>query len=47
VHAQTTVTPARLPDVLLNVAIVRPVFLWAWFLVEAARDMPRLVAARS
>lgn len=27
-HAQLTVTPARLPDVLLNVAVVRPVFLW-------------------
>lgn len=27
-HAQFTVTPAQLPDVLLNVAVVRPVFLW-------------------
>ena len=27
-HAQTTLTPAQLPDVLLNVAVVRPVFLW-------------------
>lgn len=27
-HAQTTVTPAQLPEVLLNVAVVRPVFLW-------------------
>jgi len=28
VHAQKSVTPAQLPDVLLNVAVVRPVFLW-------------------
>src|SRR5262245_18963091 len=28
VHAQVTLTPAQLPDVLLNVAVVRPVFLW-------------------
>jgi hypothetical protein len=28
VHAQRSVTPAQLPDVLLNVAVVRLVFLW-------------------
>ncbi|MEV4317164.1 MoxR family ATPase [Actinocrispum sp. NPDC049592] len=27
-HANVTVTPARLAEVLLNVAVVRPVFLW-------------------
>jgi hypothetical protein len=27
-HAQLTVTPAQLPEVLLNTAVVRPVFLW-------------------
>jgi MoxR-like ATPase len=27
-HAQLTVTPAQLPEVLLNAAVVRPVFLW-------------------
>lgn len=27
-QAQVTVTPAQLPDVLLNTAVVRPVFLW-------------------
>ncbi|HEX6356694.1 MoxR family ATPase [Actinophytocola sp.] len=27
-HAHATVTPAQLPEVLLNVAVVRPVFLW-------------------
>ena len=27
-HAQLTVTPTQLPEVLLNVAVVRPVFLW-------------------
>ncbi len=27
-HATKTVTPAQLPEVLLNVAVVRPVFLW-------------------
>jgi MoxR-like ATPase len=27
-HAQVTVTPAQLPEVLLTVAVVRPVFLW-------------------
>ncbi|MDQ7804157.1 MoxR family ATPase [Amycolatopsis sp. A133] len=27
-HAQLTVTPARLPELLLTVAVVRPVFLW-------------------
>lgn len=27
-HAQLTVTPTQLPEVLLNVAAVRPVFLW-------------------
>ena len=27
-HAQLTLTPAQLPEVLLNVALVRPVFLW-------------------
>jgi MoxR-like ATPase len=27
-HAQLTVTPARLPEVLLTTAVVRPVFLW-------------------
>ncbi|MGW4062462.1 hypothetical protein ACWEGE_29555 [Amycolatopsis sp. NPDC004747] len=32
-HAQLTVTPARLPEVLLTTAVMRPVFLWgalAW-----------------
>jgi MoxR-like ATPase len=28
VQAQLTLTPAELPEVLLNVALVRPVFLW-------------------
>jgi MoxR-like ATPase len=28
VQSVTTVTPAQLPEVLLNVAVVRPVFLW-------------------
>lgn len=27
-HAQLTVTPAQLPDILLTTAVVRPVFLW-------------------
>ncbi|GHF92816.1 MULTISPECIES: ATP-binding protein [Amycolatopsis] len=27
-HAQLTVTPARLPELLLTTAVVRPVFLW-------------------
>ncbi len=27
-HAPVTVTPARLPDLLLHVAVVRPVFIW-------------------
>ncbi len=27
-RATVTLTPARLPDVLLHVAVVRPVFLW-------------------
>ncbi|WP_409180175.1 AAA family ATPase [Amycolatopsis sp. VS8301801F10] len=27
-HAQLTVTPAQLPDILLATAVVRPVFLW-------------------
>jgi hypothetical protein len=27
-HAAVTVTPARLPDLLLHVAVTRPVFLW-------------------
>lgn len=27
-HATKTITPAQLPEVLLNVAVVRPVFLW-------------------
>jgi len=28
VHSVVTVTPARLPDLLLHVAVVRPVFVW-------------------
>jgi len=28
VHSAITVTPARLPDLLLHVAVVRPVFVW-------------------
>ena len=27
-HASVTVTPAQLPELLLHVAVVRPVFLW-------------------
>src|SRR5262249_47175595 len=27
-HASVTVTPAQLPDLLLHVAVVRPVFIW-------------------
>jgi len=27
-QATTTVTPAQLPEVLLHVAVVRPIFLW-------------------
>jgi hypothetical protein len=27
-HAPVTVTPAQLPDLLLHVAVVRPVFIW-------------------
>lgn len=47
-HAQLTVTPARLPEVLLTTAVMRPVFLRARpGLGEAARDLPRLVAARA
>jgi len=28
VHSAFTVTPAQLPDLLLHVAVVRPVFVW-------------------
>ena len=27
-HASVTVTPAQLPELLLHVAVVRPVFIW-------------------
>jgi MoxR-like ATPase len=27
-HAAVTTTPARLPDLLLHVAVTRPVFIW-------------------
>jgi hypothetical protein len=101
-HASVTVTPSQLPDLLLHVAVVRPVFVWgaaeragasvgamklayrakglitelaeisveaaqlivadaqddatedgstsrppAWFMVEIARDLPRIAARRN
>jgi hypothetical protein len=35
-HVSVTVTPAQLPELLLHIAVVRPVFIWGGPAIPAA-----------